>query len=110
MAKDLGLHEHHDIHRRDQACGSTPVECLTKTRVWQTLMVCEMMVGGPQGKKRVVATISLADVVQDDMITKLISTPLTPILIRPAQTLILLRPTYLGNSPTLFEMCATFAR
>lgn len=50
MAKDLDLHKHHELHQKDEICGSDPVECLTKTRVWQTLMVCEMMIGGPQGK------------------------------------------------------------
>ena len=50
MAKDLELDNHHDIHKSETDCGSSPVECLTKTRVWQTLLVCETMIGGPQGK------------------------------------------------------------
>lgn len=50
MAKDLDLHEHFDIHKAGKCCGSAAAECLTKTRVWQTLMVCEMMIGGPQGR------------------------------------------------------------
>jgi hypothetical protein len=50
MAKDIGLEEHHNVHTMGRVCGSAPVECLTKTRAWQTLMVCETMVGGPQGK------------------------------------------------------------
>lgn len=49
MAKDLELHEHHELHNAGESCGSDPVECLTKTRVWQTLLICETMVGGPQG-------------------------------------------------------------
>ena len=49
MAKDLDLHEHYDIHQEGEDCGSDLAECLTKTRVWQTLLVVEMMVGGPQG-------------------------------------------------------------
>jgi hypothetical protein len=49
MAKDLDLHEHYNIHEKGKDCGSIPAECLTKTRVWSTLMVCEMMIGGPQG-------------------------------------------------------------
>jgi len=52
MAKDLELHEHYGIHAEGKRCGSNPVECLTKTRVWQTLLVCEMMVGGPQGNSK----------------------------------------------------------
>ncbi|ETI25755.1 hypothetical protein G647_02529 [Cladophialophora carrionii CBS 160.54] len=50
MAKDLELHEHHETHSSGQPCGSDPIECLTKTRIWQTLLVCETMVGGPQGR------------------------------------------------------------
>ena len=50
MAKDLELQEHHEIHESGQSCGTDPVDCLTKTRVWQTLLVCETMVGGPQGE------------------------------------------------------------
>jgi hypothetical protein len=49
MAKDLDLHEHHETHSDGQLCDSDPIECLTKTRIWQTLLVCETMVGGPQG-------------------------------------------------------------
>jgi hypothetical protein len=49
MAKDLELHEHHEIHSSGEDCGSDPVECFIKTRVWQTTLICEMMVGGPQG-------------------------------------------------------------
>lgn len=50
MAKDLDLHEHHEIHEAGESCGSDPVECLTKTRVWQTCLIVEMMVGAPQGQ------------------------------------------------------------
>jgi hypothetical protein len=49
MAKDLDLHEHYSAHADGGSCGLDAVECLTKTRVWQTIFVCEMMVGGPQG-------------------------------------------------------------
>ena len=49
MAKDLELHEHHEIHENGDDCGSDPAECLSKTRVWQTALICEMMVGGSQG-------------------------------------------------------------
>ncbi|KAL9110051.1 MAG: hypothetical protein Q9227_005390 [Pyrenula ochraceoflavens] len=50
MAKDLDLHEHYDLHRAGEGCDSNIVECLTKTRLWQTIFICEMMVGGPQGR------------------------------------------------------------
>lgn len=49
MAKDLDLHEHYATHVEGGSCGSDAVECLTKTRIWQTIFICEMMVGGPQG-------------------------------------------------------------
>ena len=53
MAKDLDLHEHFEAHEDGESCGSDPVECLTKTRIWQTALICEMMVGAPQGRSRV---------------------------------------------------------
>ena len=49
MAKDLDLHEHYDFHQAGEDCGSDAIECLTKTRIWQTALAVEMMVGGPQG-------------------------------------------------------------
>lgn len=49
MAKDLDLHEHLETHDAGEHCGSNAIECLTKTRVWQTIFICEMMVGAPQG-------------------------------------------------------------
>lgn len=49
MAKDLELDEHYGIHKQGQSCGSAPHECITKVRVWQTIFICEMMIGGPQG-------------------------------------------------------------
>ncbi|KAI9720024.1 MAG: hypothetical protein M1812_003150 [Candelaria pacifica] len=50
MAKDLALDEHFELHQTGQPCGSDPNDCITKTRVWQTLFVCETMIGGPQGR------------------------------------------------------------
>ena len=49
MAKDLELHEHYIEHEADRKCGSDPTECLIKTRIWQCIFACEIMVGGPQG-------------------------------------------------------------
>lgn len=51
MAKDLELHEHYADHKEGRSCGSDPTECLVKTRIWQTIYICEMMVGGPQGMR-----------------------------------------------------------
>ncbi|KAI1090351.1 hypothetical protein F5B19DRAFT_484623 [Rostrohypoxylon terebratum] len=51
MAKDLGLDEHFDDHKCGRPCGSTPAECVTKSRVWQTIFVCETMIAAPQGRQ-----------------------------------------------------------
>jgi hypothetical protein len=51
MAKDLDLEDHHQTHQNGENCDSDPAECLIKTRVWQTTLIVEMMVGGPQGMK-----------------------------------------------------------
>ena len=50
MAKDLGLDDHHQLHRQRIPCGSTYNDCVTKNRVWQTLFIYELMIGVPQGE------------------------------------------------------------
>lgn len=50
MAKDLGLDEHYEEHKAGRPCGSDPADCITKTRIWQTIFIVELMVGSPQGK------------------------------------------------------------
>lgn len=50
MAKDLGLDEHFEEHKAGRPCGSDAADCITKTRVWQTIFVCELMIGSPQGR------------------------------------------------------------
>ncbi|EFR01979.1 hypothetical protein MGYG_04981 [Nannizzia gypsea CBS 118893] len=47
---DLELHEHYQYHAEGRLCGYDTVECLIRTRVWQTILVVEIMVGGPQGR------------------------------------------------------------
>lgn len=65
MAKDLELHEHYAEHEADRKCGSDPTECLIKTRIWQCIFACEIMVGGPQGAQAARAIFLLiADLVQ----------------------------------------------
>lgn len=49
MAKDLDIHEHYSVHAEGKPCDLSPAECLVQTRVWQCLLVVEMMVGAPQG-------------------------------------------------------------
>ncbi|OTB19093.1 hypothetical protein K445DRAFT_188880 [Daldinia sp. EC12] len=51
MAKDLGLDEHMDTHRAGKSCGSSHGECFTKSRIWQTIFVCETMIAAPQGRQ-----------------------------------------------------------
>ncbi|CAL3972673.1 unnamed protein product [Diplocarpon coronariae] len=50
MAKDLGLDEHFEEHKAGRPCGSELVDCVTKTRIWQTVFACELMIGSPQGR------------------------------------------------------------
>ncbi|KAK2749807.1 hypothetical protein FQN55_003043 [Onygenales sp. PD_40] len=50
MAKDLDLHEHQGSHAVGKPCGLPPVDCLVQTRVWQSLLIVETMIGGPQGR------------------------------------------------------------
>ncbi|KAK3382841.1 hypothetical protein B0T24DRAFT_24850 [Lasiosphaeria ovina] len=50
MAKDLGLDEHLADHQAGRPCDSNPSECLLKNRIWQTIFVCEVMIGSPQGR------------------------------------------------------------
>lgn len=49
MAKDLGLDEHYDDHKAGRSCGSSLADCVTKTRIWQTCFICELMIGTSQG-------------------------------------------------------------
>jgi hypothetical protein len=61
MAKDLGLDEHYEEHKAGRPCGSDIADCITKTRVWQTIFVCELMVGSPQGLSKPPITNSISD-------------------------------------------------
>lgn len=49
MGKDLGLDEHYEDHQIGRGCDSSPVECQLRSRLWQAIFVCEVMVGAPQG-------------------------------------------------------------
>jgi hypothetical protein len=50
MAKDLDIHEHYSTHAEGRPCDLSPIECLVHTRVWQAILVVEIMIGAPQGK------------------------------------------------------------
>ncbi len=50
FALELKLDKHYGEHQvAGGNCTSDPTECLIKTRLWQIIFACEMMVGGPQG-------------------------------------------------------------
>ncbi|KAJ5902430.1 hypothetical protein N7495_002958 [Penicillium taxi] len=50
MAKDLDIHEHYSTHAEGRPCDLSPIECLVHTRVWQALLLIEVMIGAPQGR------------------------------------------------------------
>ncbi|KAK5992484.1 hypothetical protein PT974_05891 [Cladobotryum mycophilum] len=50
MAKDLSLDDHYEDHQGGGSCEFDPIECQLRTRIWQTIFVCEVMVGAPQGR------------------------------------------------------------
>ena len=51
MAHDLELDQHYNLHQTPGLkCNTDPTECLVKTRIWQNIFICEIMIGGPQGK------------------------------------------------------------
>lgn len=50
FALELKLDKHYSEHQvPGGGCTSDPTECLIKTRLWQIIFACEMMIGGPQG-------------------------------------------------------------
>lgn len=50
FALELKLDKHYSEHQVPGGnCTSDPTECLIKTRIWQIIFACEMMIGGPQG-------------------------------------------------------------
>lgn len=50
FALELKLDKHYSEHQVPGGrCTSDPTECLIKTRLWQIIFACEMMIGGPQG-------------------------------------------------------------
>ncbi|KAF2217891.1 hypothetical protein CERZMDRAFT_63994 [Cercospora zeae-maydis SCOH1-5] len=47
---DLGLDIHHEQHRTTNKCNYNRVECMLRTRVWQTLFTLEILTGAPMGR------------------------------------------------------------
>lgn len=62
MAKDLGLDEHFEEHKAGRPCGSEIADCVTKTRIWQTIFVVELMIGSPQGRTDLSVDMDSVDV------------------------------------------------
>ncbi|KYK57604.1 putative Cutinase transcription factor 1 alpha [Drechmeria coniospora] len=61
MGKDLGLEEHHDEHQAGQPCEHSAAECQLRTRIWQTVFVCEVMVSTPQGRHNLSVDLDSVD-------------------------------------------------
>jgi hypothetical protein len=57
----LGLDEHYENHKAGKPCGSNQVDCLTKSRIWQTLFVCETMIAASQGRSEVAVELETLD-------------------------------------------------
>ncbi|KAI9802183.1 MAG: hypothetical protein M1825_002903 [Sarcosagium campestre] len=66
MAKDLGLEDHYGLHQDGMTCSSTYNDCVTKTRLWQTLFVYELMIGAPQGRSDFAVDPSTVDLSVSD--------------------------------------------
>lgn len=49
MGKELGLDDHYEDHRAGRPCNSSAADCGVKTRIWQTIFICETMIGSSQG-------------------------------------------------------------
>jgi hypothetical protein len=49
MGKELGLDEHFEDHKAGRSCDSSAADCALKSRIWQTVFVCETMIGSAQG-------------------------------------------------------------
>ncbi|UKZ75304.1 hypothetical protein TrVFT333_002982 [Trichoderma virens FT-333] len=61
MAKDLGLEEHYEEHQSGRPCEYSPTDCQLRTRIWQTVFVCEVMVGTPQGRYNLAVDLDSVD-------------------------------------------------
>ncbi|KAF3113990.1 hypothetical protein TWF569_010299 [Orbilia oligospora] len=62
MARDLGLDKHADLHKNGSECLDSPLECLTKTKVWQACFMLEFMVCAPQGRHVMASDPSTIDI------------------------------------------------
>ena len=51
MARDLRLDSHYELHKQGIGCGESPLECTTRTRVWQACFAYELMICAPQGMR-----------------------------------------------------------
>lgn len=49
MGKELGLDDHYDDHKAGRPCDFSAADCALKTRIWQTVFICETMIGSAQG-------------------------------------------------------------
>lgn len=62
MAIDLGLDEHYDQHRDgNNSCQLSRSECHVRTRIWNTLFLLEVFMGGTQGRSDYSVAIDTVD-------------------------------------------------
>ncbi|KAK7425741.1 hypothetical protein QQZ08_007840 [Neonectria magnoliae] len=61
IGKDLGLDEHYEDHESGKPCEFNAEECLLRTRIWQVVFVCEVMVGAPQGRHDLSVDVETVD-------------------------------------------------
>ncbi|KAI5467602.1 hypothetical protein BGZ63DRAFT_345322 [Mariannaea sp. PMI_226] len=61
IGKDLGLDEHYEDHQAGNPCEFTAQECQLRTRIWQVVFICEVMVGTPQGRHDLAVSIDSVD-------------------------------------------------
>lgn len=111
MAKDLDLHEHYATHVGGGTCSSDAIECLTKTRIWQTILICEMMVGAPQGKIALVSKVIALTRGCSKVVLTLVSTLIRLISaqIHHASIWINTRPHFVADMPISCAMLVTSA-
>ncbi|KAF8245927.1 hypothetical protein K440DRAFT_686106 [Wilcoxina mikolae CBS 423.85] len=61
MARDLHLESHYELHKQGIGCQESPLECTTRTRVWQACFAYELMICAPQGRNNMQCEPSTVD-------------------------------------------------
>ncbi|CAN8101417.1 unnamed protein product [Discula destructiva] len=61
MGKELGLDDHYDDHKAGRHCNSSAADCAMKTRIWQTIFICETMIGSSQARTDLAVDLDSVD-------------------------------------------------